>query len=178
MRGDEELMDAYLAGDGEAFDELFRRYARALLRSLGRRMSPEDARDVVQQTFLQLHRSRHDYHRGAAIRPWIYTIAFNLQRRAARDARRRAQPLNPDRDLPLAAAGGEGAELGTAVRFAVARLPVDQRRVIALHWFQGLPYDEVAETVGASLSAVKVRAHRGYLALRKLFERDGGHADR
>src|SRR5205823_3397947 len=84
VRTDDELMAAYLAGETAAFDELFRRYALPLLRSLRRRLPAEDANDVVQQTFLQLHRCRFDYLPGAGVRPWIYTIAFNLQRRQAR----------------------------------------------------------------------------------------------
>jgi hypothetical protein len=45
-------------------------------------------------------------------------------------------------------------------------LPADQREVIELHWFDGLEFPEVAQVVGASVSAVKVRAHRGYVRLR------------
>ncbi len=56
MRTDDELMAAYLAGETSAFDELFRRYALPLLRALRRRLDAEDEHDVLQQTFLQLHR--------------------------------------------------------------------------------------------------------------------------
>ena len=169
---DDELMAAYLAGDTAAFDELFRRYALPLLRALRRRLPAEDANDVVQQTFLQLHRCRYDYLPGAGIRPWIYTIAFNLQRRQAR----RGHFEDAFIEEETAIGGGvtwpaDGAAI-QSVRSAVAQLPREQRRVIALHWFEGLPFDQVATTVGASLSAVKVRAHRGYVALRKMFERD------
>jgi len=64
------------------------------------------------------------------------------------------------------------ARLATLAVFdeAVARvlreLPADQREVIELHWFDGLEFPEVATVVGASVSAVKVRAHRGYVRLR------------
>jgi RNA polymerase sigma-70 factor (ECF subfamily) len=173
VRSDDELMAAYLAGEASAFDELFRRYALPLLRALRRRLDAEDAHDIVQQTFLQLHRCRFDYQPGAGIRPWIYTIAFNLQRRQARRWHFEDAFLEEE-----AATGGgavtwpvDGAAI-QSVRSAVAQLPREQRRVIALHWFEGLPFDQVATTVGASLSAVKVRAHRGYVALRKIFERD------
>lgn len=173
MRADEELMAAYLAGDIAAFDELFRRYAGLLLRTLRRSLGRDDACDVVQQTFLQLHRSRHDYRPGAAVRPWIFTIALNLQRRHLRDARRRPLPLDDEAAAaPAVAARDITDDLPRYVRGAVARLPREQQRVIALHWFDGLPFQRVAETVGASLGAVKVRAHRGYLALRKIFEKE------
>jgi RNA polymerase sigma-70 factor (ECF subfamily) len=172
VRSDDELMAAYQAGETAAFDELFRRYALPLLRALRRRLGAEDASDVVQQTFLQLHRCRFDYQPGAGIRPWIYTIAFNLQRRQARRGH------SQDAFIEEETAIGDGVTWpadGVAihsVRSAVERLPREQQRVIALHWFEGLPFDQVATTVGASLSAVKVRAHRGYIALRQIFERD------
>ena len=70
MRTDEELMQAFAGGDSAAFGELFARWAPALLRvthrHLGRRA---DAEDVVQQTFLQLHRARRDFKPGMKLRP-------------------------------------------------------------------------------------------------------------
>jgi len=69
MKSDEELMAAYVAGDQAAFEELFRRYAPALLRVIGRQLSsPGEAHDLVQQTFLQLHRARYDFKPGARLR--------------------------------------------------------------------------------------------------------------
>ena len=56
---------------------------------------------------------------------------------------------------------------------ALVKLTDDQREVIELHWFAGLSFPEVAELVGASVSAVKVRAHRGYETLRRLLEDQG-----
>ena len=59
-------------------------------------------------------------------------------------------------------------EAAARVHTALAQLVPAQRVVIELHWFQGLPFAEIALAVGASLSAVKVRAHRGYKKLREL----------
>jgi RNA polymerase sigma-70 factor (ECF subfamily) len=47
-------------------------------------------------------------------------------------------------------------------------LPDQQREIIELHWFEDIPYDEIARIVGASVAAVRVRAHRGYERLRKI----------
>ena len=57
-----------------------------------------------------------------------------------------------------------------ALRDALERLRPNQREVIELHWFEGLPFAEVAKITGASLSAVKVRAHRAYEALRGILD--------
>src|SRR4051794_26555021 len=78
-RSDEELMAAYIDGDAAAFRGLFERHAAVLYRLARRRLnSDDDARDVVQQTLLQMHRARNDFRRGSRLRPWLFTIAMNL----------------------------------------------------------------------------------------------------
>lgn len=175
MRSDEELMAAYVRGDAQAFRELFQRYAPLLLRVLRHQLRrTEDAEDLVQQTFLHLHRARHDFRDGSALRPWVFTIALNLKREYFRRAARKPEaPLDAAQlDSPrVEPRGQEQAEASDEVRFAFSQLPDDQREVIALHWLAGIPLPEVAELVGASISAVKVRAHRGYAAMRRALSR-------
>ena len=180
MRSDEELMAAYVAGDRSSFDELFRRYAPILLSVLQRQMrSPSDARDLVQQTFLQLHRARRDFDQKARLRPWLFTIALNLKREYFRRQKRRPEaPLELDgrSDPAVLPHDFTKDELDRTVRRAVDQLPADHREVIVLHWFEGLSFPEISAVVGASVSAVKVRAHRGYVALRKLLEPPTGNS--
>jgi RNA polymerase sigma factor (sigma-70 family) len=170
-RTDEQLMAAYVRGDGAAFRVIFERYAPLLLRAMLRELyAREEANDLVQQTFLQLHRARADFDSAQKLKPWIFTIAMNLKREYFRRRKRR-----PERSLdvdsgPEPAVGALGAARVDAQRTlarALAALPADQREVIELHWFDGLEFPEVAQVVGASVSAVKVRAHRGYVRLRE-----------
>lgn len=170
MRTDEELMAAYVAGDQAAFRELFTRHAPGLLAMLRRQVpAAEDAQDLVQQTFLQLHRARRDYRTGSPFRPWVLTIALNLRRELfRRRGRKPTAPLVTEPAAATAAPEAEAKEEAGRVRRALEALPAQQREVIELHWFQGLPFADVAATVGASVSAVKVRAHRGYEKLRQL----------
>lgn len=169
---DEALMARYKAGDHAAFVALFRRYSPRLLQVMQYRLRRrEDAHDLVQQTFLQLHRSREDFRPDALLRPWLLTIALNLKRRHLRRLRHPETPLDED---VLDVAGADLArefafEDEGRVRALIDRLPPDQRRVIILHWMEGRTFAEVAVAVGASLSAVKVRAHRGYTAIRDTF---------
>jgi RNA polymerase sigma factor (sigma-70 family) len=169
MSSDEELMLAYVRGDDAAFRELFGRYAPLLARIAQRQLGrAADAGDVVQQTFLQLHRARHDFAPASRFKPWIITIAMNLGRDLLRrrgrwgedqvdeEARVAPEPEVPDEDAQR------------KVRAALARLPREQREVIELHWFEELSFTEIAEIVGAKPGAVRVRAHRGYEALRKV----------
>lgn len=162
------LMERFLGGDGSAFDALFARHAARLHAYLRRMVGPTTADDLTQTTFLSVVRSRDRFQRGARFRPWLYAIASN----AARDHLRRARFEQPSDD-------GEPPEqavetplpdppLKKAVHAALTQLPVQQREAILLHRFEGFSFSEIAETLGLSESAVKVRAHRGYVRLRLL----------
>src|SRR5689334_21434063 len=94
-RSDESLFAAYVAGDATAHEALFRRYQDPLRRHFASMLGdPGAAEDVVIETFLRLHRHRHRFRPGTAVRPWIFTIARNLARNLAR-ARRLQQLFGP-----------------------------------------------------------------------------------
>jgi len=174
---DEALMAAYVAGDAAAFQALFDRYADVLYRLVRRRVaSDDDARDLVQQTMLHLHRARLDFRPDAKLRPWLFTIAMNLVREHyRRQSKRRTQALESAPEaVDLGARPDQARELderSARVRSALAALPMQQREVIELHWFEESPYEEIAQIVGASVAAVRVRAHRGYERLRGILGR-------
>jgi RNA polymerase sigma factor (sigma-70 family) len=169
VRTDEQLMAAYVAGDAVAFRVLFDRYADVLFRMARRRVaSDSDARDIVQQALLQLHRARADFRSDSRLRPWLFTIAMNLVREYYRkQGRRREQALEVE-PVAESTAAAEPTDRALRVRAALATLPEQQREVIELHWFEESPYEEIAVIVGASVAAVRVRAHRGYERLRKI----------
>ncbi len=165
---DEMLMERFLGGDSAAFDALFARHAARVHAYLRRMVGTTTADDLTQTTFLSVVRSRGRFQRGARFRPWLYAIASN----AARDHVRRARFEQPTDD-------GETPEqvghtpfpdplLERAVQTALAQLPPQQREAILLHRFEGFSFGEIAETLGLTESAVKVRAHRGYVRLRGL----------
>jgi RNA polymerase sigma-70 factor (ECF subfamily) len=148
---------------------LFERYSVALYRLARRRVaSDSDARDIVQQAMLQLHRARADFRGDSRLRPWLFTIAMNLVREHHRKkGRKREDALLAE---PAARDGvpEDARERAAQVRAALAELPEQQREIIELHWFEESPYEEIAVIVGASVAAVRVRAHRGYERLRKI----------
>jgi len=178
MRSDEELMLAYANGDERAFRELFQRYAPVLLRLCTRQVGrPADAQDLVQQTFLQLHRARRDFRADMRLRPWVMTIALNLARDLLRRRGRRPETRVDEATLPAVPAGSGAyadADVARRVRLALSGLPREQREVIELHWFEQLSFAEIAGIVGATSGAVRVRAHRGYVTLRKSLDPGGG----
>lgn len=168
--GDEALMAAHAAGHPDALAVLFGRYAQPLLRLMLRDLrAREDARDLVQQTFLQMHRARADYDPALRLRPWLYTIALNVKREYLR-SRARKPTVSLESKLADAVIAEEVSPerrgVASAVRAAVAALPPEQREVIELHWLDGLSFHEVADCLGITANAARVRAHRGYTHLR------------
>jgi len=173
---DEPLMARYLAGDQGAFEQLFTRLAPRVygffMRSFGEATVAEE---LVQTTFLNLHRSRATYRVGLPLRPWVFTIAAHVRR----DELRRRYRLKEDCDeealvraeatAAMRAAGTEGErerERTARVREAIDRLPESQRVVVQLHRFEGLTFPEIAEILGTTALAVRARAFRAYETLR------------
>jgi RNA polymerase sigma-70 factor (ECF subfamily) len=160
-------MSDFARGDEQAFREIFRRYApliMAIMRQAVRREA--DAQDLTQQTFLQLHRARGDFRPAMRLRPWIITIARNLSRDLIRRRGRWQETEVDDLAAPEREADDDAEDRARKVREAVARLPERQRRVIELHWFERRSFAEIGKELGSTSGAERIRAHRGYVALR------------
>jgi len=169
---DDSLMARFCQGDESAFDALYARHAQAVIAFLTRMVrDPTLAEDLLQTTFLSVVRARGRYQPGTAVRAWIFAIAANAGRDALRRRRSRMEDLSTTGAPPeIAAAPGPLADPGTerAVQDALMKLPVEQREAVVLHKLQDLSFDEIATALGISVSAAKVRAHRGYQRLREL----------
>jgi RNA polymerase sigma-70 factor (ECF subfamily) len=172
-------MAAYIAGDRDAFRDLFAALAPRVhgffLRTF---RDGAVADDLVQQTFLKVHRARDTYRGdGSSVRSWIFAIAARVRLDELRRRKRLAETANED-DLARAdeeqAAVAQGerkeeeARSGRAadVQAALSELPESQRVVIQLHRWEGMSFAEIAKTLGTSEGAVKLRAFRGYEHLR------------
>lgn len=175
---DEIWMERFVQGQAAAFDVLFARHAGAVRRYVARVAGPAAADDLTQTTFLSLVRARGRYRPGSPFKPWLFAIATN----AARDHLRRRRPEEltsdgaPPHDVAAEAGPARDPGLERQVRAALEQLPAPQREAILLHRFEGLSFAEIAQTLGVTESAVKVRAHRGYLRLRELLQMLRGDA--
>jgi RNA polymerase sigma-70 factor (ECF subfamily) len=176
-----DLMQRYCDGEAGAFRELYALVAPKLLGYLVK-MTRERALadDLLQQTFMKVHRARAAYVRGADPLPWIYSIAHRTFIDETRKHRRAVVRVGEVEELPEVPAGLTGEsedrrdevrgdpELLSAALEALAKLPAQQREAVVLTKLDGKSVAEAAEIAGTTVGAMKVRAHRGYEALRRL----------
>jgi RNA polymerase sigma-70 factor, ECF subfamily len=172
------LMGRYCDGDADAFRQLYARLAPRLLGYLVRMVRDRaGAEDLVQQTFLKVHRARAAYVRGADPVPWIFAIAHRTFLDDARSKKRAKVKVTEDGSPPDVAVeppSDDGSkELTAATLEALQTLPPAQREAVVLTKLSGKSIVEAAEIVGTTPGAMKVRVHRGYETLRKLL---GGKA--
>ena len=177
--GLDAAMDRYARGDDSAFAAVYDALAPRLLGFLLRQTRDRArAEDVVQQTMLQIHRARGRFEPGAQVVPW----AFASARRLLIDSHRRGgrEVLAKDdedsaRDLLVAldAPADDVAiakELAARIQTVLDGIPDNQRIAFELIKQEGLSVAEAAQTLGTTVAAVKLRAHRAYEALRAALE--------
>ena len=175
------------AGEEAAFEELVRTYSGRLL-ALARRIlsSPEDSRDVVQETFLAAFQSLDRFRGDAKLLTWLSRITVNHALMRLRTRRRK--PESPIEDLlPQFLPDGHQArpsarwdvsvdteverrEVFGLVRSAIDELPDNYRTVLLLRDIEELSTEEAAQMLGITANTVKVRLHRARQALRSLLE--------
>lgn len=171
-------MGRYCDGEVAAFHRLYQRLAPRLLAYLvGLTRDRARAEDLLQQTFLKLHGARSAYVRGANPVPWVYTIAHRTFLDDHRRQRAARVKLTRDGVLPhepVAALTG-GAEDPAPDEVQPARLsladldglPQNQREALILTKVHGHSLAEAAMITGSTPGAIKLRAHRAYVTLRK-----------
>jgi RNA polymerase sigma-70 factor (ECF subfamily) len=176
---DAELIRA-ARSDPDAFGELYRRHAAAVLAYVRARVPASAAGELTAETFAQaalsLRRFR-DEAAGSAL-PWLYGIARNLVRtyftrsHVERQARRRlgmpleSYELDPDETTERL----DAAILAPRISVALGELPAGQRRALELRVVDGLPYEQVAESLGCTPGAARIRVNRALGSLSRLLK--------
>jgi RNA polymerase sigma-70 factor, ECF subfamily len=176
---DRELVSRWQAGDGMAFEALVRRHERRVFRLLLRMLgSPDEAEDVAQETFLNLHRHGHRFRSEARFSTFVYRVAANAalnRRRSQGRSAARMQKLSQRHaagdDLPQSPRNPEEAavskETTAQVQSALGRIPPILRLPLVLYDVEGLAYGEIAQVLGVAEGTVKSRIHRARQALRE-----------
>jgi RNA polymerase sigma-70 factor, ECF subfamily len=177
----EELVARILAGDGEQYAVLVRRHQERLYRqALGMVMDADAAADLVQDAFVSAYTNLKRCRDPARFGTWLLQILRNRCLDYLKDRRRKDVPLDDHDDAAVAAGGPEfdlerGA-LRDVLDRALARLPDAQREAFLLKHVQDLTYEEMAEVVDASVSALRMRVLRARETLMALLNEKVGAA--
>lgn len=173
-------MLAAQSGDAAAYTKLLNELLPQLRGFVLRRVFDPGAReDVVQNVLLSIHRARHTYRPERPFTPWLFAVARNAVTDYTRArGRRLARELPLDLDesqepsVPPAEPGGDA--LAPELVEALEGLPPNQREAVVMIQLEGLSVAEAAKRAGVSQGALKVRAHRGYRAMRAVLGTEFG----
>ena len=162
----EILMSGYQQGDPVATTALIRQVSPLLLRFFASQYgSRPDAEDLLQDTWVQIHKARHTHRPGEPLLPWIYAIARHVKvdgyRRTHR-IRSREQAMSPLPEPIPSAIPAPPVDFDALI----AVLPPSQREVVSMLKVSGMSLEEVARATASSVGSVKLKAHRAYEKLR------------
>ena len=174
------LLERSLEGDAEAFARIVRLHERMVFNLATRLLGDlEEARDLAQDVFLQIHRSLHRFERRSSLKTWIHRIVVNQCRNRRRFWRRRRRerslPLHDlaPRDHAKLVASGDEPDLEIARRErserlqqALLALSFEHRSVLLLREVEGLSCEEIGRTLGVASGTVKSRLARAREKLR------------
>jgi RNA polymerase sigma-70 factor, ECF subfamily len=175
---DLRLVEATLAGDKEAFDQLVLRYQDRLFGTLVHMLgSFHDARDVTQDAFLSAYEKLNSFRKESSFYSWLFRIAYNTavsSRRRKRitrslDRQREDNGAEPQDFSPATnpAHRLESEEIRLQVREALNQLGPDYRDALVLKEIEGLRYDEIAKLQDCPIGTVRSRIHRARQDLRE-----------
>ena len=180
---DVRLMGLVSAGDAGAFEHLVERHQRLVVGTVSRMLgNNSDAEDIAQQVFVRVWKSAKRYVPRAKFTTWLLKITrnlvFNELRRRARHAQVPLQTEAEEQERPIRdehAVAPDASlleqELQRAIDAAIAALPETQRLAVILRRYEELSYEEIAETLDQSVSAVKSLLFRARTELRSSLSR-------
>jgi RNA polymerase sigma-70 factor (ECF subfamily) len=169
-----ELVDRCQRGEEAAFEELVDQYKDLIFAVIARAVQdPGRAEELAQDVFLRVHRGLPYFRGEARLSTWIYRVVANV---CAQSPTRPSAPvsLDDDRSAPITPSGPDrqfaDIELRDRLEKAIARLPGQQRLLIAAHYLQGVRYEDLAEALRLPLGTVKTHLYRAKRQLRHLLE--------
>ena len=176
MRDDAQLIDDTLAGHSGAFGQLVTKYQDRLYNAVVHVTgSAEDARDVVQDAFVQAFVKLSTFRGRSAFYTWLYRIARNLAVSHKRKKRRPTTSIELHREITgdepvdegeAPSAGLEQQDRVAQVQVALAALSEEHRTVLVLREMEEFSYESIAEILELPVGTVRSRLHRARMQLR------------
>jgi RNA polymerase sigma-70 factor (ECF subfamily) len=172
---DRTLVDAFVAGRREAFDEIVRRHRRRVYLLCFRFVSNhEDAADLAQDVFVRAFKGLGRFKHDASLATWLHRITVNTCLNSIAAHRPDTEPVgaeHADTRSPGADDVVERDETKAVVRQAIRRLPPRQRATLILRVYQELSHEEIARVLGGTVGAAKTNFFHALGNLRRLLNR-------
>ncbi len=167
---DEELMQAYINGDIEAFQMLYQRHKGRVLGYLNSRVATQDeAEDIFQEVFIKLHRYRFKYDKDVPLLPWLYTIVKNTLIDHIRKRETQNKYLQPNHEQVESAPDERGASPPIAEAISeLSSLGKKQRQVLELRFDEDLSFEDIAARMDISQTNARKIVSRAIQKLRGL----------
>ncbi len=173
---DIEIVEQVLQGNRNAFRDIVDRYKKPIF-SLMIRLSgsPEDAEELTQETFMKAFKALKKFNTQQNFFPWLYTIGLNIARDWRRKSQTRALPEMQLADVKVHAGQYPSQEFFMTqkqdiimVQKGLSSLPMDLREILILRFKYDLSFKEISDVFKVSVSAAKMRVHRGLKQLKKI----------
>lgn len=169
-RSDEDLMMLYQSGDYAAFECLYTRHSGRVFQYLGNKVSSEVAKDLIQEVFLKVHRSRNTYQSQYPFLPWLFTIARNALNDFFKSSEQNVAKIDID-SIPLT----EPLVHVTSehdLSVALNGLPHLQRQAIELRYLNEWSFEKIALEMKTTPENARQIISRGIRKVRSLFKGD------
>lgn len=164
-------MDLYLAGNEEAFDELFHRYRARVYGYLFKKVKdPRSVEDLFQATFLNLHRSREHYQKGRLFSAWLFTICRNavidFRRKESRGVQITDQDPN-DLTIPIETSDPKSDNLKEVLSLVSEK----QRELLKYRYEEELEFEEIAASMNTTAANVRQMISRTIRKIKKAVQK-------
>jgi RNA polymerase sigma-70 factor (ECF subfamily) len=171
--GETELVAACLDGRAGAFDVIVERHRRTVYQLCYRFVgNHEDASDLSQDVFLRAYRGLKNFRGQSTLATWLYRIGVNVCLNRVSVKTPQSEPIDEQQHIDFKAESPSDRvlrdERAARVRAAIAQLPKKQRAALILRTYHEMSHQEIAETVGGSVGAVKANVFHALRNLRKL----------
>lgn len=181
MDGNDEqnCIDRVLRGEVNAFGTLVERYQKPIFNLMYRMAGSSDkAADLTQETFIRAYQKLEHFHPGKKFFPWLYSIGLNLARDFARKKTWNSEAgytMNPEAFSGCNSPGDQHDRMCESLEFlrlekALQELPLIYREALILRYHDECSMRDIAAALNLSVSAAKMRVHRGLDMLREQYK--------
>ena len=178
-KDEQDCIDRVLRGEVNAFGTLVERYQKPIFNLMYRMAGSSDkAADLTQETFIRAYQKLERFHPGKKFFPWLYSIGLNLARDFARKKTWNPEagyPLNPESFSGCNSPGDQHDRMCESLEFlrlekALDELPLIYREALILRYHDECSMRDIAAALDLSVSAAKMRVHRGLDMLREQYK--------